>query len=60
MIITHTEADPSIGFESSVGCDHHDGWGFEGILLWKDEFAPVETIFVGCVGGTFNDVVPFE
>lgn len=63
MEIGHAQTQPTIGFESSVGSEHYHAGGFVGVFPREYYFAVINSARVGIfgiVGGTFQDVVPFE
>lgn len=58
--VGHARANGGIGREPSRGGHHLQFWRCERVVFWEGDHAPVFAAGEGRVGGTAEDVVPFE
>lgn len=60
MEIRHAQAESSVNLETTVGCNHPDRWGFEGIIRREYKFSMVFASKVRGLRWAFKNIVPFQ
>ena len=60
VIITHTHANSFVRLKTTTWCYHLNARRLKRVLLWKNDLAKIETIFIRTIYKVKNAIVPFE